>query len=30
VLLPRTEWPDYDKYQASTTRDIPVVVLSPR
>jgi deazaflavin-dependent oxidoreductase (nitroreductase family) len=24
------EWPDYDKYQASTTRDIPVVVLSPR
>jgi deazaflavin-dependent oxidoreductase (nitroreductase family) len=24
------EWPDYDKYQAGTTRDIPVVVLSPR
>ena len=23
-------WPDYDKYQAGTTRDIPVVVLSPR
>jgi deazaflavin-dependent oxidoreductase (nitroreductase family) len=24
------QWPDYDKYQAATTRDIPVVVLSPR
>jgi deazaflavin-dependent oxidoreductase (nitroreductase family) len=24
------EWPDYDKYQAGTKRDIPVVVLSPR
>jgi deazaflavin-dependent oxidoreductase (nitroreductase family) len=24
------EWPDYDKYQTSTTRDIPVVILSPR
>ena len=24
------QWPDYDKYQSSTTRDIPVVVLSPR
>jgi deazaflavin-dependent oxidoreductase (nitroreductase family) len=24
------QWPDYDKYQAGTTRDIPVVVLSPR
>jgi len=23
------QWPDYDKYQAATTRDIPVVVLSP-
>ncbi|HKE10921.1 MAG TPA: nitroreductase/quinone reductase family protein, partial [Myxococcota bacterium] len=23
-------WPDYDKYQANTKRDIPVVVLSPR
>jgi deazaflavin-dependent oxidoreductase (nitroreductase family) len=25
-----SQWPDYDKYQASTTRDIPVVVLTPR
>jgi deazaflavin-dependent oxidoreductase (nitroreductase family) len=24
------EWPDYDKYQKSTPRDIPVVILSPR
>jgi deazaflavin-dependent oxidoreductase (nitroreductase family) len=24
------EWPDYDKYQAGTERDIPVVVLTPR
>jgi len=24
------EWPDYDKYQAGTKRDIPVVLLSPR
>jgi len=24
------QWPDYDKYQAGTTRDIPVVVLSTR
>jgi deazaflavin-dependent oxidoreductase (nitroreductase family) len=24
------EWPDYDKYQKSTTRDIPLVILSPR
>ena len=24
------QWPDYDKYQANTKRDIPVVVLSPR
>ena len=24
------QWPDYDKYQAGTTRDIPVVVLTPR
>ena len=24
------QWPDYDRYQAGTTRDIPVVVLSPR
>ena len=24
------QWPDYDKYQAGTTRDIPVVVLHPR
>jgi deazaflavin-dependent oxidoreductase (nitroreductase family) len=23
-------WPDYDTYQARTTRDIPVVLLSPR
>jgi deazaflavin-dependent oxidoreductase (nitroreductase family) len=24
------QWPDYDKYQAKTTRDIPVVILEPR
>jgi deazaflavin-dependent oxidoreductase (nitroreductase family) len=24
------QWPDYDKYQAATKRDIPVVLLSPR
>ena len=24
------EWPDYDRYQAGTTRDIPVVLLTPR
>ena len=24
------QWPDYDKYQAATQRDIPVVLLSPR
>jgi deazaflavin-dependent oxidoreductase (nitroreductase family) len=24
------QWPDYDRYQAGTTRDIPVVLLSPR
>jgi deazaflavin-dependent oxidoreductase (nitroreductase family) len=24
------EWPDYDKYQAGTKRDIPVVLLTPR
>jgi len=24
------EWPDYDKYQAGTKRDIPVVLLGPR
>ncbi len=24
------EWPDYDKYQAGTQRDIPVVLLTPR
>jgi deazaflavin-dependent oxidoreductase (nitroreductase family) len=23
-------WPDYDSYQSSTTRDIPVVLLEPR
>jgi deazaflavin-dependent oxidoreductase (nitroreductase family) len=23
-------WPEYDKYQAGTKRDIPVVLLSPR
>jgi hypothetical protein len=23
------QWPDYDKYQAGTKRDIPVVLLSP-
>jgi deazaflavin-dependent oxidoreductase (nitroreductase family) len=22
-------WPDYDKYQAKTTREIPIVVLEP-
>jgi len=24
------QWPDYDKYQKATTRDIPVVLLRPR
>jgi len=24
------EWPDYDRYQAGTKRDIPVVLLGPR
>ncbi|HKP56349.1 MAG TPA: nitroreductase family deazaflavin-dependent oxidoreductase [Polyangiales bacterium] len=24
------EWPDYDKYQRNTPRDIPLVILSPR
>ena len=24
------EWPDYDKYQTKTARDIPLVILSPR
>jgi proline iminopeptidase len=24
------QWPDYDAYQKKTTRDIPVVILSPR
>ncbi|HKU43442.1 MAG TPA: nitroreductase family deazaflavin-dependent oxidoreductase [Polyangiales bacterium] len=24
------EWPDYDKYQKSTPRDIPLVILSKR
>lgn len=24
------QWPDYDRYQANTPRDIPVVLLSPR
>jgi len=24
------EWADYDKYQANTERDIPVVILTPR
>jgi deazaflavin-dependent oxidoreductase (nitroreductase family) len=24
------EWPDYDRYQEMTERDIPVVVLEPR
>ena len=23
-------WPEYDKYQAGTKRDIPIVLLSPR
>jgi hypothetical protein len=26
----RAQWPDYDKYQAGTKRDIPVVLLSLR
>jgi hypothetical protein len=25
-----TEWPDYDKYQRSTPRDIPLVILTKR
>jgi deazaflavin-dependent oxidoreductase (nitroreductase family) len=24
------QWPDYDNYQASSSRDIPVVLLKPR
>ena len=24
------QWPDYDKYQESSSRDIPVVLLAPR
>ena len=24
------QWPDYDQYQSSTDRDIPVVILEPR
>jgi deazaflavin-dependent oxidoreductase (nitroreductase family) len=24
------QWPDYDKYQSGTSRDIPVVLLRPR
>jgi deazaflavin-dependent oxidoreductase (nitroreductase family) len=24
------EWPDYDKYQEKTEREIPLVILSPR
>ena len=24
------EWPDYDKYQQQTPREIPLIVLSPR
>jgi deazaflavin-dependent oxidoreductase (nitroreductase family) len=24
------KWPDYDKYQQKTQRDIPLVILSPR
>jgi deazaflavin-dependent oxidoreductase (nitroreductase family) len=24
------QWPDYDAYQKKTTREIPVVILSPR
>lgn len=28
--LMTAEWPDYDKYQRSTQRDIPLVILSPR
>lgn len=26
----KARWPDYDKYQAGTTRDIPIVLLSLR
>jgi deazaflavin-dependent oxidoreductase (nitroreductase family) len=31
-LWPRMtkEWADYDKYQGATSRDIPLVILSPR
>jgi len=28
--LMTAQWPDYDKYQAATKRDIPVVLLGPR
>jgi deazaflavin-dependent oxidoreductase (nitroreductase family) len=28
--LMTAQWPDYDKYQQSTARDIPVVLLRPR
>ena len=28
--LMTAQWPDYDRYQAGTKRDIPVVLLSPR
>jgi hypothetical protein len=24
------EWPDYDRYQEKTDREIPVIVLEPR
>lgn len=24
------QWPDYDKYQTKTSREIPVVILTPR
>jgi hypothetical protein len=23
-------WPDYDRYQAKTDRDIPMVILEPK
>ena len=29
-LIMTAQWPDYDKYQAGTKRDIPVVMLTPR
>jgi deazaflavin-dependent oxidoreductase (nitroreductase family) len=28
--LMTAQWPEYDKYQAQTERDIPLVILTPR